>query len=84
MGGGRKSGLSERSDPQKTEEAKDHYQNNYVGNGDLSSVKQLVYSANCCFNCCADNAHSTAVEEQLKQKVVQVSFPFYYAPPPCS
>ena len=39
---------------------------------------QQVYSANCYFNCCAeqshkDAVHSTAVEEQLKEKVVQLS-----------
>ena len=56
----------------------DHRQNNsYVKavHGDLASAKQLVYSANCCFNCCAeqshkDNVRNTAVEEQLKQKAV--------------
>ena len=43
-------------------------------------MKQLVYSANCCFNCYAEQSHkdnvcSTAVEEQLKQRVVQLSEP---------
>ena len=42
------SGSSAQSDPQKTEEAVDHRQNNsYVkAVGDLASVKQLVHSAN--------------------------------------
>ena len=75
-------GSSAQFDPQKTEEAVDHRQNNnYVkAVGDLASAKQLVYSANCCFNSCAeqshkDNVHSTAVEKQLKQRAVQLSEP---------
>ena len=27
------------------------------GGGDLAIAKQLVYSAKCCFNCCADQSH---------------------------
>ena len=51
-----------------------------LGSGDLASAKQLVYSANCCFNCCAeqshkDNVRSTVVEEQLKQRVIHLSEP---------
>ena len=42
--------------------------------GDLASAKQLVYPADCCSSNCGaeqshkDNVHSTAVEEELKQK----------------
>ena len=76
-------GSSAQFDPQKTEEAVDHrHNNNYVkAVGDLASAKQLVYSANCCFICCAEQSHmktmsvATAAEEQLKQKVVQLSGP---------
>ena len=43
-------------------------------------MKQLVYLANCCFNSCAEQSHKdnvrrATVEEQLKQKVVQLSEP---------
>ena len=50
VGGGRVSDSSARSEPQKSEEAVDHRQNNYVK---AARAKQLVYFANCCFNSCA-------------------------------
>ena len=49
-----------------------------VGWGDPASVKQLVCFANCCFNSCAEQGHKDSVqkatvEEQLKQRLVQLS-----------
>ena len=43
-------------------------------------MKQPVYCSNCCFNSCAEQSHKGNVrrataEEQLKQKVVQLSEP---------
>ena len=67
------SGSSACSDPQKTEEA---VNDNYVKA--VVTSKQIVYSANWCFSCCAEQNHnvcSTAVEEQLKQRVVQLFEP---------
>ena len=41
-----------------------------------------MYFANCCFNCCAEKSHkgngsSTAVVEQLMQRLVQLSEPSF-------
>ena len=67
--------------PKKTGETVDHHQNN----GSVKAVSPHHRTAtsalrNCCFNCHAgqshkDNAHCTAVEEQLTAKEVQLSQP---------
>ena len=45
--------------PAKTEETVSHHQKNRCyGGGDLASARQLVYSASCSFNCCAEQGHS--------------------------
>ena len=77
-GGGRESvsGSRAQSDPQKTEKAVNHRQNNdllIIGSGDLSIAKQLVYSAIAVSTAVRRSSHkynvrSTAVGEQLKQK----------------
>ena len=68
----------------KDREAVDHRKKKkkkcFKGGVDPAGVKQLVYFANCCLNCCAELSHkddvrSTAVEEKLKQKLVQLSEP---------
>ena len=73
-----------RGPPQKKKKKKKKKlnlkKNVFKGGGDPASVKQLVYFANCCLNCCAEQSHkddvrSTAVEEKLKQKLVQLSEP---------
>ena len=74
-GGERVSGSSAQSNPQKTEEAVDHRQNNnllIIGSGDLAIAKQLVCSAIAVSTAVRSshkyNVRSTAVGEQLKQK----------------
>ena len=66
-------GSSARSDPQKTEDAVAHRQNNSyvkaVGTSPLRSSYSVVRS--CCFNCCAeqshkDNVHSAAVGQLFR------------------
>ena len=83
-GGGREGeGVARPRAPtlQKTEEAVDHRQNNsYVKAAGPRQCEAASVPRNCCFNCSAeqshkDNVRSTAVEEQLKQKVVQLSEP---------
>ena len=56
----------------KTEEAVSHRQNNCVNEvaGDPASAKQLVYSANLCFNSCAEQSHKDSVREAaVKERV---------------
>ena len=75
------SGWSARSDPQKTEEAMDHRQNNNcvkaVGTSPVRSnlCTPLIAVSTAVPNSHNDNVRSTTVEEQLKQRVVQLSEP---------
>ena len=75
------SGSSALSHPQKTEEAVDRRQNNYVRAAGTSQVRSsLCATFKRYFNCCVEQSHNdsvrnTTVEEQLKQKVVQLSEP---------
>ena len=77
--GKRVGGLSAQSDPQKTEEAVDHRQNNCyvkaVGTSPLQSrlCTPLVAVAAVVWSSHKDNVPSVTVEEQLKRKVVQLS-----------
>ena len=80
MGKGKRvSGSSARYDPQKTKDSMDHHQNNSY----VKAVGTLPVGSNLCALLIAvstavrsshnDNVQSTTVEEQLKQRVVQVS-----------
>ena len=59
------------------------------GRGDLVSEKQLVCSANRCFNSCAEQSHKDSVqkatvEEQLGNQTIRPAQYENTAPPPCS
>ena len=75
------SGSSAHYGPQKTKEAMDHLQNNsYVKAVGTSPVwsnlcAPLIAVSPAVRSSHNDNVRSTAVEEQLKQRVVQVSEP---------
>ena len=80
------SGSSARSDRQKTEEAVDHRQNNYVKAVGTSPVRSnlgtpLIAVSTAVRTSHNDNVRSTAAEAQLKQRVVQLS---EYSSPPSS
>ena len=74
---------SARPSPSKTEETVSHRQNNNakeVRGTPPGRSNLLVYFANCCFNSCVEQSHKdnvrrATVEEQLKQRVVQLSEP---------
>ena len=74
-GGAPMSSLSQHLRPVRTEETVSHRRNTKIIGGDPASAKQLVYTANRCFNSCAEKSqeHSVqkaTVKEQLGIKTI--------------